>query len=297
MRLFLPAYAKINLGLKVLGKRPDGYHEIETVLQQVDLHDDLILTEEPGGGIELLCVDPQVPNGEANLCWRAADLLRQASGTTRGVRLELTKRIPVGAGLGGGSSDAAVTLLGLNRLWNLGLPAARLEALAAALGSDVPFFVRGGAALATGRGEKLTPIDLPDSYWILIVFPEVQISTAEVYKNLSLRLTNDGKSFSFESLRIKDEDFRNFCGRLRNDLEEVVLARYPSLADIRKKLAEEGAFFTSMSGSGSAFFGLFESEAQVQHAARNVSGDYPTFITRPIEWGFHNVVMEWGEQL
>jgi 4-diphosphocytidyl-2-C-methyl-D-erythritol kinase len=294
MELSLPAYAKINLGLRVLGKRDDGYHEIETILQQVDFHDDLTFVLVPDDRIEVRCDSPAVPQGPGNLCWRAADLLRRTCGVAQGVRISLTKRIPVGAGLGGGSSDAAVTLLGLNLLWELGLSPERLEKLAAQLGSDVPFFILGGTRLATGRGEKLTRLDLPHSYWVLIVFPEIHLSTADVYENLRLGLTSGGKSFSFETFDLKTEEF---CGRLQNDLEEVVLARYPSLAEIKKRLAEEGAFFTSMSGSGSAFFGLFEDEFRVQSAARSMSGDYPTFITRPIEWGFHNVVMERGEQL
>lgn len=297
MKLFLPAYAKINLGLRVLGKREDGFHEIETILQQVDLHDDLTVLVQTGRKIDVRSRHPEVPEGAENLCWRAADLMRRRCRVRAGVKISVTKRIPVGAGLGGGSSDAAVTLVALNHLWKTNLPPARLEELAGELGSDVPFFIRGGAAIASGRGERLAPVRLPVDYRVLIVYPRFSVSTAEAYKGVRLPLTNTRKGFSLESLTIEGKHFRRFCRRLQNDLEKVVVANHPSLAELKTRLREEGAFFASMSGSGSAIFGLFEDELRVQDAARSFTGDYPTFITRPITWGLRDVEMKWGEQL
>lgn len=288
----LPAYAKINLGLRVLGKRGDGYHEIVTLMQQVDLHDDLVFEQDPKGTINLHVQDSPLPVDERNLCWQAAELLRRTYRVRSGARIVLVKRIPVGAGLGGGSSDAAATLLGLNRLWRLNLRVTQIEPLASKLGSDVPFFVQGGTAWATGRGEKLRRVHLPTDYWVLIVYPEFSISTSDAYNQLSLSLTNEAKPISFESLKLTPEGFRRFCGQLQNDLEEVVFARYSSLARIKKRLVEEGAFFSSMTGSGSAIFGLFDHEQQAQEASQALGAEFRTWVVRPIHWGFQDVIVE-----
>ncbi|MBI2461374.1 MAG: 4-(cytidine 5'-diphospho)-2-C-methyl-D-erythritol kinase [Candidatus Rokubacteria bacterium] len=176
--LVLRASAKVNLALEVLGRRPDGYHEIATVLQAIDLSDRLVL-EDADGGIELRCDTPAIPTDRQNLAWRAADLLRRAAGVARGVRIRLWKRIPVAAGLGGGSSDGAAVLYGCNRLWRLGWDTARLATLATELGMDVPFFLRGGRALATGRGEILRPLPPAPGLTLVIVNPGVPLPTRE----------------------------------------------------------------------------------------------------------------------
>ena len=174
----LPAFAKINLGLRVLGRRADGYHEIRTVFQTVTLHDTLTFEPAPGGLLELACTDPTIPTDESNLILRAASLLRERYGVSRGARTRLEKSIPAGGGLGGGSSDAAAALLALNRLWNLGAGARELSELGARVGADVPFFLTGGTALGTGTGADVEPLEDAPKMPLVIVTPGVRVATA-----------------------------------------------------------------------------------------------------------------------
>jgi len=285
----LPSYAKINLGLIVKGRRSDGFHDIETILQQISLKDDIQLTLRPQQDITLRTNDKTLPTDETNLCVQAARSLQQESGFTAGVEIELHKRIPVGAGLGGGSSNAAVVLLGLNKLLNLGFSQAELEALAAKIGSDVPFFIRGGCALATGRGEKLESIDLHlQQKRIVVIFPEIHISTKWAYENLNLSLTKSKKNLiisSFKDRIINDVDF--FAG-LQNDFEGPVFARYPVLAQAKYLLYERGAEHVSLSGSGSAMFAIF-SEG-IEGSVPALFPKYRTFFTEFVHWGFGELI-------
>src|SRR5437867_6634005 len=182
--LDIRAYAKINLGLRILRKREDGYHEIETVFHRVNIFDEIRLS--PSTGISLTCNDPDIPVNDDNLCMRAASALRDKYAVGKGVHIELKKTIPAGAGLGGGSSDAASTLLGLNQLWKLHLDRENLEPLALRIGSDIPYFLHEGSAYATGRGEKLEDIGIDIPCWIVLVYPKIQISTAWAYQNVQI---------------------------------------------------------------------------------------------------------------
>lgn len=290
-RMYFPSYAKINLGLHIRGKRADGYHEIETILQQIDLKDEICFELRKDSRIKLRCNDSTLPTDSSNLCVRAAKLLQESARVNYGVDIELKKNVPVGAGLGGGSSNAAVTLLALNRLWNLNLSSISLEALAPQLGSDIPFFIKGGRALATGRGEQLEPQNMganDNNIWVLVVFPMVQIPTQWAYQNLNLSLTNSKKDLIFSSFKDKNFNDVDFITFLVNDFEETVFVAHPALASVKEKLYERGAKFASLSGSGSALFGFFGTVDELESAKQSFP-NYRTFKARFVRWGYSEI--------
>jgi 4-diphosphocytidyl-2-C-methyl-D-erythritol kinase len=270
------SYAKINIGLRVTAKRPDGYHNLETVFHTIDLFDTITLTQANElsirSNIQALDIDP------TNLCLRAATVLQREFGITQGVRMQLEKNIPIGAGLGGGSSNAAAVLLGLNQLWNLSLPFDQLSKLSLSLGSDVPFLLQGGTAYATGRGEILDPMKTELPFWIAIVVPPIHVSTAWAFEALHLP--------NHHSRPSPREIFLNFLkhgdnASIENDFESVVFRRHPEISVVKRRLLESGALLALMSGSGSSVFGLFAKEEQAQEALRNYSHPYRTFLTAP----------------
>jgi 4-diphosphocytidyl-2-C-methyl-D-erythritol kinase len=281
--LRLRAFAKINLGLKILGQRPDGYHEIRTVYQTLALCDHLRLSVRPGGDVIVLrCNDPGIPPGRENLVYRACELWKQARRFRGSMDVDLRKRIPAGGGLGGASADAAATLLGLERLTGDRLePAARFE-LAARLGSDVPLFLWGGRVLGCGRGEEVYPLpDLP-SRSCLLVYPGFSVSTAEAYREASLRLTRCGPKLRMSRLGAWPQFSRMDWGPAENDFEEVVFARWPELARLKARLIRAGAETASMTGSGSAVYALFPSVSGMLRAARLVPAGWRVFWTRTL---------------
>jgi 4-diphosphocytidyl-2-C-methyl-D-erythritol kinase len=285
----VPAFAKINLGLRILGKRPDGYHELETLFLQIELADYLHFEKTAGSHLELTCDKPELPVDASNLCHRAHALIGAAAQRQLGVRLHLEKHIPAGAGLGGGSSDAAITLIALNRLFELNLSNDTLYHLATQLGSDVPFFLAGGLCWGRGRGEILAPsATLPD-FWVLLVVPLIEVSTAWAYQNYNkLGLTNKQKSRKLPSLSIvqlTDQDCMAVC---QNDLEAAVFEKYEELGFIKAQLQQSGAFVASMTGSGSAMFGLFRTQQEAQ-GRKHLFERCSTFVTRPIRWGIPQV--------
>nr|BBH94880.1 4-diphosphocytidyl-2-C-methyl-D-erythritol kinase [Thermogemmatispora argillosa] len=249
------AYAKINLTLDVLGRRGDGYHALATVMQTVDLYDTLCLTLRPDEQVRLVCTQPEL-NTAANLALRAAALLREYVGEQHGVLIELQKRIPTAAGLGGGSSDAAATLLALTRLWQLSLTPEELLALAASLGSDVPFFLYGGLALCEGRGELVTPLPpcWPASWrWLLLLKPAISVSTASVFRALTAHDYSDGSHTRAVSTALREGRLPDLA-HLHNGLERGVVERYAEVAAARAALLEAGAPFVRLSGSGPTLF-------------------------------------------
>jgi 4-diphosphocytidyl-2-C-methyl-D-erythritol kinase len=277
------AFAKINLGLKILGQRPDGYHEIRTVYQTLALCDHLALSVRLAGeAIILRCRESGIPAGRENLVYRACELWKRARGFRGTIEVDLRKRIPAGGGLGGASADAAATLLGLERLTGDGLrPAARLE-LAARLGSDVPLFLWGGRVLGCGRGEEVYPLpDLP-ARSCLLVYPGFSISTAEAYHEASLRLTRGGPKLTINRLGAWPQFSRMDWGPAENDFEEVVFARWPELARLKARLIRAGAETASLTGSGSAVYGLFPSVSGMRCAARLVPAGWRVFETRTL---------------
>ncbi|MBI3005839.1 MAG: 4-(cytidine 5'-diphospho)-2-C-methyl-D-erythritol kinase [Ignavibacteriales bacterium] len=272
------SYAKINLGLRVVRKRADGFHDIETIFRQVNNYDEIEFLPA-GRNITAEANDPRVPTDASNLCVKAANLLRDITGVDKGVRIQLTKNIPVGAGLGGGSSNAAATLKGLVKFWGLALRPHELKRIALNLGSDVPFFLEGGSAVASGRGELLEHFNLELPYWILVVTPQLQISTTWAYAHLTLSEPhiNHLKSAVADFARSPAEH----ADRIGNDFEPLVFQMYPEVANIKEMLLEEGAVFALMSGSGSSVFGLFPDEESANLAALKFSKSYYTSLTEP----------------
>ncbi len=254
--LTLQAPAKINLFLQILGKRPDGYHELHSLVQAVSLFDTLDF-ELTSDGFSLISDSSLAPPDSSNLIWRAWDLLRSEAQLSSGVCVRLTKRIPVGAGLGGGSSDAAAALKGLNRLLKLGIPNAELAKFGARLGSDVPFFFSSGSAIMRGRGEQISDFELPVDYFVVLVVPNFAISTVDAYAKLRFYLTR----FSTKSdinLAASGADLFRTLNRVGNDFEHVVFPQHPELESCLKTLQRAGAQHAALSGSGSAIFALFD---------------------------------------
>jgi len=278
MDLTLWAPAKVNLFLEVLRKRADGYHEVQTLLQHVDLCDEIRFAE--GAGIVVETGGLACPGGEENLAHRAAALFFKTTGIRPGVRIEITKRIPLGAGLGGGSSDAAATLWGLNRLFGTGLTSQVLQDLGAHLGSDVPLFFGGPTAWASGRGERIRPLPAFPRSWLLIVFPGFPVSTAWAYANLEL--TGEDKS-----LRVRTEAEKGNYERVLtsswNRLEEVVFRRYPVVKQLKVSLEAWGARPALMTGSGSAVFGRMHAREEAEGwAARLGEEGYTVFVVQTL---------------
>jgi len=256
----LTARAKVNIGLHILGERPDGYHEIWTIFQQVNLADEILLKESSDLSFSVETDLLGIPDDDTNLCMKAAHLLRQETGCDKGAAITLKKIIPPGSGLGGGSSDAAATLTGLNRLWETGLKRTSLLELASKLGSDVPFFIAGGCCIGTGRGEVLHPIDPVIIDPIVLICPEVKISTKWAYKNIkNYHLTSRSQIVIFQdSLRKSFQQLHSHTA-FTNDFEPLVFAYHPSLKALKEALIKHGAYYVSLSGSGSSIFGVFSS--------------------------------------
>jgi 4-diphosphocytidyl-2-C-methyl-D-erythritol kinase len=250
------SYAKINWTLDVLFKREDGYHELRTIYQTVSLHD-LIRITETSGAIEVVCDDPQVPGDETNLAHKAATQFRELAGTKLGARIEIEKRIPVAAGLGGGSSNAAAVLMGLGRLWKVQPDDGELARMAGRLGSDVPFFLIGGTALGVGRGEEVYSIEQAECEHLVLANPGFPVSTAEAYGRLS-RLTSPRPAAMMPFAFFAAKGIRELSLAVGNDLEEVVLAAHPEIAEVKHRLLSLGARPALMSGSGATVFGVFE---------------------------------------
>lgn len=276
----LSAAAKVNLALEVLRRRVDGYHELATVLQAVDLSDRLML--EDAEEIELRAGSPAVPADTTNLAVRAALALREAAGARRGVRITLEKLIPVAAGLGGGSADAAAVLLGLNRLWGLRWPAGRLEEVAVTLGMDVPFFLFGGAALATGRGERLTPL-AGSALALVLVNPRIAASTAEVYGRVTPAMYSDGSRTRALVAALRSRRPTRIAASLYNGLEAAVVPVYPQVGQMKAALLAAGALGAAMSGSGPTVFGLARSwEHARQIQGRVARGSWECWAVRTL---------------
>lgn len=268
-KITLKAPAKVNLFLEVKGKRPDGYWEIETVMQPVRLYDTLILEE--ANDLEVVAKGEEIPEKE-NIVLSAAEILKKKSGFRGGARIELEKSIPVGRGLGGGSSDAAAVLQGLNRLWRLGVSRENLASMAGDLGADVPFFLYGGTCLCRGRGEVVEPLASKKVLHYVLVWPEFGIPTKKIYKNLRIILTETKRESKIliEGLRLGElEKVVRHC---YNRLENTALNLYPQLGEIKNKLKEVPFLYSGMTGSGSCFFGLCQNELRARQLAKELEG-------------------------
>jgi 4-diphosphocytidyl-2-C-methyl-D-erythritol kinase len=266
-KIKVPAFAKINLGLRVHGRRPDGYHEIGTVFQTVTLRDTLTFQSATDGKLELVCSDPSIPADDSNLVLRAAAALRERFGVSRGARVELEKVIPAGGGLGGGSADAAVTLAALATLWEIETGAGELAEIGAGLGADVPFFLTGGTALGTGTGTDIRPLEDAPKMHLVVVAPGVRVSTAEAYGALGApALTKVEPLVNLPVSRTEADFPDSLCDVWSNDFEAVVVRLHPEIGRAREALGVAGALRVMLSGSGSSVFGLFESEGEASRA-------------------------------
>jgi 4-diphosphocytidyl-2-C-methyl-D-erythritol kinase len=277
--MLLRAFAKINLDLRILGRRSDGYHEIRTVLQTIDWFDEIRI--DPADSFEFFSLGNPLENasGTSNLVVRAVRAFERATGQKVQARIELLKNIPAGAGLGGGSADAAVTMLGLQQLYDRKLSPEELHLCLRTLGSDVPFFSVGGRAVGTGRGDEVKPEpdDGDPSYWLLIVFSGVAISTAEAYS----WLTVSGESNTIEGFYAQVDTGRA-AGSPVNDFESAVFGHHPFLREIKSELLRRGALHAALSGSGSAIFGRFDREENAQTAASELARYGTVRVTRPL---------------
>jgi 4-diphosphocytidyl-2-C-methyl-D-erythritol kinase len=267
-RLVLNAAAKVNLVLEVLGKREDGYHELVTVMQAVDLSDRITL--EDAEILELRSRVPGLPTDGRNLALRAAMALREAAGVSRGARITLDKRIPVAAGLGGGSANAAAVLAGLNRLWRLRWPVERLDEVAIGLGMDVPFFLRGGTALATGRGERIERLRA-GSLGLVLVNPRFAVSTPEMYGRVTSEMYSDGRYAKTLCAGLRGRSPGRVAASLYNGLQEPAVAAYPPIGRIRAALLAAGALGALMSGSGPTVFGVARSFEHARQIRRRLT--------------------------
>jgi 4-diphosphocytidyl-2-C-methyl-D-erythritol kinase len=267
------AFAKINLRLRVGARQADGYHPLETVFQSLALHD-VVTCSASRGAFRVVCDDPAVPTDERNLAWKAARALWRhlgRPGDLRGCTVALAKQIPMAAGLGGGSADAAATLAGLNRLWRAGLPGSGLAALAAGLGADVPYFLTGGTALGLGRGDEVYPLADIGPRWVVLVCPPFGVSTADAYGWFDADRAGETAGRVPKPAAMMDA-WASRCLPVENDLEAPVVRRYPAIGTLVGSLGDQGAEAAAMTGSGSAVFGLFATEARATRAARAAAG-------------------------
>ncbi len=272
--------AKINLCLHVLGRREDGYHELAMAMQRVDLCDRIRITLTGATGVRVNCAGVALADGEENIAARAARLILAEAGIAAGVEIEIEKQIPVAAGLGGGSSNAATVLQGLDRLLGLQLGKERLMALGVELGADVPFFIFAAPAWATGIGTRLEPLGKLPAVAYLLVNPKIAVSTAWVYQ--SLELTRGGELANLPRFSVAGRD--DLCAALHNDLERVTLQRYPLIAEIKQQLRDQGALGALMSGSGATVFGVFPDFSAACAAGKRLAErhDWLIYPARPL---------------
>jgi 4-diphosphocytidyl-2-C-methyl-D-erythritol kinase len=280
----LRAFAKINLDLRVLGRRSDGYHELKTIFQAVDWYDEILV--EPAERFEFSA--PGTPEDETNLVVRAVRAYERLASIKANVRITVKKNIPVGRGLGGGSSDAAVTVIGLQRMFKRALPFEEVPYVLRELGSDVPFFALGGRAAGYGRGDEVYKLDDAAEYWVLLVDPGIVIATKEAYS----WLTVPDKSNNIEGFR--DDAELGCAGDVwTNDFEGPVFARYPQLAAIKEELLELGAYRAALSGSGSTIFGQFQMVSDVIRAANALKERFRVKVTKPLpRWEYFQKIVE-----
>jgi 4-diphosphocytidyl-2-C-methyl-D-erythritol kinase len=308
-RLIAPA--KINLLLEIVGNRPDGYHELVMVLQSIDLADEIELKPLMGDRIKLHCDHPHVPQDSTNLAYKAAKLMRESFPGHGGVEITIQKHIPIGAGLAGGSTDAAAVLVGLDLMWNLGLAQDELHSLSAKLGSDVPFCISGGTALALGRGEELTPLtDLDRLYGVLAKYRSLSVSTPWAYQAYRQEFGHTYAQTQAEQEErrrtgpsvpmlnaIAHRDEKAIGKALHNDLEKIVLTQHPKVAQLRENLAEKSTLGAMMSGSGPTVFALTQTRSEANQIAEQIRAEFAdpdleVWVTKLISNGIHLAPIE-----
>ena len=270
------SFAKINLGLEVIRKRPDNYHDLRTLFLCVDFYDTLEFIPKSHGRIVLKGNNPRIPRDEKNLIYLAAKLLKERFHVSSGVEIQVNKNIPVGGGLGGGSSNAAMTLYALNTIWNLKCSKKELVDIGGTLGADVPYFFEGGLCVGRGKGDELTCLKDLDPFYCVLIFPDLSIITASVYKRLP-SLTSEDK----DSKIIRFLDNREF-GSLENSLEETVFFLHPQLKDIKRLFYKLGSELSLVSGSGSTVFGLFFQKKKAVEVYERLKSTYSLSLVKPL---------------
>ncbi|MFH2138425.1 MAG: 4-(cytidine 5'-diphospho)-2-C-methyl-D-erythritol kinase [Candidatus Omnitrophota bacterium] len=280
--LSLRAPAKINLFLEVVGRRKDGYHNLNTLFLKVRLFD-ILQFEKAKQGIAIISNHPHIPKDSSNLVYKAAELMSRYAKVKKGVQIKIIKNIPIGAGLGGGSSDAATALLGLNKLWDLRLPQKELLKIGRKLGADVPLFlIPDSAALGRGRGDRLKAVTLLKKFWILLFVPEIFVSTKQVFKALSSDLTNRKNDVKLLIHALKKSDSKEIGKYLFNRLESVTFRKYKWLAKIKKKISALGVRAVLMSGSGSVIFGIINSREEAIRIKRKLQDSGQVLVVRSL---------------
>ncbi len=267
MESFLPSFAKVNLFLKVLRKRDDGYHDIVSLVDLISLSDSIRIKETEEDQIVVKRISGEMPEGRENVIYRAVELLKQRFSIKKGIVVEVKKRIPLGAGLGGGSSNAATVIRALNSLWDLKISPSELLEIGKSIGADVPLFLYGKACIIRGVGEKITPVTLP-RIWYLIVYPEVEMKSKEVYSRVKIVLTKNGDDIK---LKKNFSSLEEVVRILENDLEETVIEMCPKIGEIKDLLTSCGAKGALVTGSGSSVFGCFEDKKSAERAARSMA--------------------------
>lgn len=267
-KLQLKAYGKINLGLDVIRKRPDGYHDLDMIMQMVDVYDDVIIEKKAGEEIVVKADAAVLSNGKDNLAYMAAKMLFDEFGIQSGVEITIHKRIPIAGGMAGGSSDCATTLIGINEMFNLGLSKQQLMERGVKLGADVPYCVLGGTAIARGIGEVLTPLPTPPQCHVIIAKPPISVSTAYVYGHIRPDEITKRPDIEQMTLAIKEQDLNKLSDLLYNVMEEVTVSEYPVIEKLKSIMLENGALNSIMSGSGPTVFGLFDDRKKAQAAMK-----------------------------
>jgi 4-diphosphocytidyl-2-C-methyl-D-erythritol kinase len=276
------SFAKLNLALKVVGRRPDGFHELVTLFERIDLHDDVTFTSAKDGEFSIRCDDKRVPCDERNLIWKAARILSDGEKVNKGARIVIKKRIPVAAGLAGGSSNAATALFGLNKLWNLGLSQKKLLSYAGKIGSDVAFFFYDVPfAVGTGRGEIIKPLGLKTRLWHFLVVPQAPLLTKDVYGSFLQSFTKCRGDVNIILRSLGNNDPSGVGAGLFNDLEDPILALKPHLGKLKARVARQDVLGVSFSGSGPSVFAVTASEKEARHLKKIFSRTYKqVFVVR-----------------
>ena len=287
-KVTLRVAAKINLYLNVLGKRNDGYHEIESIMQSITLYDRITLRPLKQG-INILSNEFNIPVNRENICYKAAKLFFQKTNLDKGIEIEIYKVIPLKAGLGGGSADAAATLWGMNRLFQADTTLSDLKKWASVLGADIPFCLEGGTSLVRGKGEIIIPLPLIKNGWLVLLDPTIPISTAWAYERVRIGLTKKTLSAKLLAKLIREEGLLGISNYLYNKLEEVVLERFPLIGSVKEKMKEAGAKGASMTGSGSTVFAIVENRQKGHEILRKLKGMGRGYLVQPTDRSFKEV--------
>ena len=277
MGIDCPSFSKVNIGLKILEKRSDDYHNINTIFQELQFGD-IITIDESDNGCDIICDDIRIPKGKQNICYKSYDELIKKFPNLSGVKITIKKKVPISSGLGGGSANAASVLKGICKLFDLNLSNDELESIAVKIGADVPFFIKGGTQLGMGIGEILMPINKTFKGFYLLVIPKISINTQWAYSKIKNKLNSEKTLTNFA--RFLGE--KNFSPELfENDFEDVVIPTYPEIGLIKNQLIEFGSKFASLSGSGSTVYGIFNDEASAKEAELFFQNSNMTILTEP----------------